>query len=1166
MGRNREVREPVVAEANETVSFGDLIRQYRLDARLTQAALAERAGISLRAVQDLERSVGRPQRETARRLAEALALTAERRVQFDRAATPAPRFRPTARSQAGRTGAMEGRPARDQGKLLELGGEQKCVTILIADVAGLTESVHGFEPDLADQLQSSIVPMLSEVIQRCRGTVNRVGGDGIMAIFGAPLAHEDDAVQACIAALALHEVFDGFAGRLGDERGLELSLHVALASSDVVLRSTGNDVSSAYTALGPAVRVATRLVQVAPGGTTLLTGETARAAEGYIRVRPFGSVAAGVASVGPSPAEAFELLGCQPPRTRFQRVLTSRQLTRLIGRGAELAALAIASAAARDGRGQIVALVGEPGVGKSRLIWEASDSARTDGWLVLESGAVSHAATPSYGPVIDLLRGYCGIEAHDNGMAIREKLTDRIFALDGALAPDLPALLALLDANLDDADWEALDPPRRRARTLSALKRLVLRQSQEAPLLLVFEDLHWIDGETQAFLDAVVESLPVARLLVLVSYRPEYEHQWVRKSCYAQLRVDALPAQHANELLGAILGDDAALHALRQLLIVKTEGNPLFLEESVRSLIDAGALVGERGAYRQAGPVDTIRVPDTVQTVISARIDRLEPEAKRVLQVAAVIGKDVPVSLLQAIVDVPDELDGSLTRLLATEFIYEAQLFPELVYTFKHALTHEVAYNSLLQERRRALHARIVDAIERSTEDRIAEQVDTLGHHAVRGQLWDKAVAYLRRAGQRDGARSASRQAARYFEQALDALNHLPNHRNAWELGIDIRLDLRNVLVPLAEFSSMFEHLQTAEALATALDDRHRLGWVSAYLAACYCNALKPREAEAAGLRAMEIADQLADFPLQVMSHFFVGLVYVYACRFRESLEPLTWNVERLRGELMYERLSAMSAMGEPGLPAIFTRSYLMRALAEVGDFEAALARGDEAVRLSELTDYPFSQALCLEALGYVHLRRGQIPQAIVVLERGLEICNQWQLHLSRYVIQAYLGYAYALIGQDAEAVELLAESAATDSGFHPALRVTMLGEAHLLAGRLDLAQQCVDRALAVAAVGEEHGSRAWALQLAAEVALAHGIESADRAAAHYRAALALATDLGMRPLQAHCRLGLGRLYRRIDRVADARAELSAAITLLNELRMALWLPEARADLAKARE
>jgi class 3 adenylate cyclase/tetratricopeptide (TPR) repeat protein len=1146
--------------ASERPSFGDLVRQHRLEARLTQASLAERAGISLRAIQDLERNVGRPQRETARRLAEALALTVERRAEFDRAAAPAPRSRAT----SGRpvpTAVGEAPAARHPDEVGDFGGEQKSVTILFAEVAGLTESVHGFEPDLADQLQSSIVPLLVDVVHRCRGTVNRVGGDGIMAIFGAPVAHEDDAVQACLAAVELHAVFDRFTGPLDAEHRMRLALKVGLASSEVVLRRSSNDLYGEYTALGPAVRVATRLGQLAARGTTLLTLETVRAAEGYIRVQPRGSVLAG--GLEPESAldiEAFELIGGQPGGTRFQRVVAVRQLTRMVGRDAELDALAVALGRARNGRGQIVALVGDPGVGKSRLIWEATHSAETDGWLVLQTGADSHGTASAYAPIIELLKAYCRIDARDDITSVREKLTQRILTLDGALAADLPPLLALLDAIVDDAAWEALDPPRRREWTFAALKRILLRQSQAAPLLVIFEDLHWIDGETQAFLDALVESMPAANLLLLVSYRPEYEHHWVRKTYYAQLRVDGLSSEGADELLDALLGDAAALQALKQLLILKAEGNPLFLEESVRSLADSGALVGERGNYHQARPIDTIRVPDTVQTVLSSRIDRLQPDTKQLLQLAAVIGKDVPYSLLRAIVDVPDDnLRGIVSHLLANEFMYEAQLFPELIYTFKHALTHDVAYGSVLQDRRRALHARIVDAIERTSEARIVEHVDTLGHHAVHGQLWDKAVTYLRQAGQRDAARSANREAARHFEQALDALNHLPNHRGAWELGIDIRLDLRNVLLPLDEFSSMFHHLQTAEALAIALDDRQRLGWVSAYLAAYYCNAFKPRQAEAAGLRAMSIAGEFATLPLQVMSHFFVGLVYVYASRFRDSIEPLSWNVDQLQGAVVYERF------GEPGLPAIFNRSYLMRALAELGEFETAGARGSECVRLSELSDYPLSQALSMEGLGYVHLRRGEIPQAIVLLERGLEVCERWQLHLSQYVVQAYLGYAYALAGSDAQAAPLLAESAATDWGFHPALRVTLLGEVHLLAGRLDAAQQCVDRALTLADLGEEHAGRAWTLRLAAEVRLANeGSESADWAAEQYTAALALATNLEMRPLQAHCHLGLGRLYRRMNRMQDARIELASAITMLQEMRMQRWLPEATAELSDA--
>jgi predicted ATPase len=393
-----------------------------------------------------------------------------------------------------------------------------------------------------------------------------------------------------------------------------------------------------------------------------------------------------------------------------------------VGRQTELTALHQGLERAGAGHGPVVALLGEAGVGKSRLVYEVVHSHRTQGWLVLESASVSYGKATPYFPVLDLLKRYAQVEDRDDTRTIRARVTGQVLTLDAALQETIPALLALLDALPEDSPFLTLDPPQRRRRTLDGLKRVLLRESQVQPLLLVFEDLHWIDTETQALLDGLVESLPTARLLLLVNYRPEYQHGWGSKTYYTQLRLDPLPPVSANELLHALLGDDSSLEPLKQLLIARTEGNPFFLEESVRTLVETGVLIGTPGAYRLAQAVPSIQVPATVQAVLAARIDRLPPEEKRLLQTAAVIGMEVPLALLQAIAELPEEaLNRGLAHLQAAEFLYETRLFPEREYTFKHALTHEVAYRSLLHERRRALHTQIVEALETLAGDRLAD-------------------------------------------------------------------------------------------------------------------------------------------------------------------------------------------------------------------------------------------------------------------------------------------------------------------------------------------------------------------------------------------------------------------------------------------------------------
>ena len=353
-------------------------------------------------------------------------------------------------------------------------------------------------------------------------------------------------------------------------------------------------------------------------------------------------------------------------------------------------------------------------MGKSRLTYEFIRAHQTYGWLILEASANSYSQAMPYRPIIDLLKVYFQLDAGDDRQMIRRKITDKVLALEATLQTILPALFVLLDVPVEDALWQALDPSQRRQRLMDVVKHLLLRESQIQPLILVAENLHWIDGETQAFLNHFVEGLPAARVLLLVSYRPEYQHGWTSKTYYTQLRLDPLPPASAAALLQNLLGDDAGLELLKQRLIARTEGNPFFLEESVRTLVETQMVVGNPGAYRLGRALPSIQVPATVQAVLAARIDRLPSEDKRLLQTAAVIGTEVPLRLLQAITELSEAaLHGVLAHLQTVEFLYETRLFPEREYTFKHALTHEVAYSSLLQERRRALHVRIVGAIER---------------------------------------------------------------------------------------------------------------------------------------------------------------------------------------------------------------------------------------------------------------------------------------------------------------------------------------------------------------------------------------------------------------------------------------------------------------------
>jgi tetratricopeptide (TPR) repeat protein len=813
-----------------------------------------------------------------------------------------------------------------------------------------------------------------------------------------------------------------------------------------------------YTAVGQTTHLAARMEQLAAPGSIVVAPETLRLARGYVAVKPLGPVKVKGMS---EPVDVYEVMSAGAVRTRLEQS-AARGFSRFVGRDAEMELLRGAFERAGRGHGQVVAVVGEPGVGKSRLFFEFIHSHRfsrgasaSGDWLVVETGSVSYGKATPYLPVIDLLKAYVQIDARDDVQKIREKVTGKLLTLDETLRPLLPALLALLDIPVDDRDWEALDPRGRRRYTHEAIKRLLLRESQRQPLCLVIEDLHWIDAETQAVIDGLVESLPAARLLVLTNYRPEYSHNWGSKTYYSQARIDPLLEASATELLGALLGDDASIRPLKPLLIERTEGNPFFLEESVRALVETGVLAGDAGRHRLAQPIGSIQVPATVQAILAARIDRLPSEAKSLLQSASVVGKDVPFAHLCAIAEQPEEaLRAQLAHLQAAEFLYETSLFPDLEYTFKHALTHEVVYGSMLNERRRALHGRIVEAIETLHPDRLGEHVERLAHHALRGEEWPKAVAYLRQAAAKAVARSANQD--------------------------------------------------------------------------------------------------------EVQANIQLGRAYRNLGESPRAIAAFKRNVDALVGDLQTERFG----MNSP--PAVASRVWIGLCLIDLGEFPAAMAMAEEAMRIAEAADDRYGLAYSQSRVGLTYLRQGDPERAIPWLERSLDGSRRFNFDLLSLIAAGPLGEARATCGETVEAFALLEQAAeqAASIRFVTILPdiLRALGEAYLLAGRLPEARHTAERMLELTrAAGQRHGETN-ALRILGEIHAGTNPAEASQAEASYREALAIAEQIGTRPLAAHCHLGLGKLYRRGGKQQEAQEHLTTAATMYHEMGMQFWLKRVEAE------
>jgi class 3 adenylate cyclase/tetratricopeptide (TPR) repeat protein len=1062
----------------------------------------------------------------------------------------------------------------------KLEGERKQVTVLFADIKGSTKLLETLDPEDAQKIIDPVLHVMMDAVHKYEGTVNQVLGDGIMALFGAPLAHEDHALRACYASLAMQDEMRGYRQRLGQSEESGLHIGIGMNSGEVVVRSIDTDLNIDYSALGHTTHLAARMQELAGPGIALMSASTLRQVEGFVHVQSLGPVQAKGVS---QPVEAYSLIGATTARTRVQAG-AARGLTPLVGRSTEIDIFNKLVQRVSTGRGQILAMIGEPGIGKSRLVHEFTRHQLPPGWLVLEGASASYGKATSYLPLVEMLRHYFGIASGEGSDDVQTRVVTQILELDSALKDAIAPILSLLGALPNenttdrDRDWLAqmpdipemirrfnsMDPQQRRRYILDALKRIWIRESRRQNLLLVFEDLHWIDHETQAFLDFLVESLPMARLLLLVNYRPEYNHLWSDKSYYTQLRVDPLQTSSAEELLSKLLGNNPDLSPLKQLLVKRTDGNPFFAEESVRSLVETGVVTGEKGAYRPALKIDDLVIPITVQSLVADRVDRLPLEEKHLLQTAAVIGMIFPFGLLRAVTELQDEeLYRCLSHLQSSEFIYETNLFPELEYSFKHALTNEVTYGGLLHHRRTDLHARVVKALEATLQTTSHDHIEKLAHHAFTGELWDKAAGYLKNAGDTAASRSSFRNAVLHFERALEALRHLPRSPENLRLGIDLRIEMRSALFVFNDFKRGFEFLEEAIEAAKALNDHERLGKLFTFMTAHWNLEGNSEQAVITGKQALKYIVGQRNIDSNIVAHNWLGVAYHNLGQFEPSIEELN------KALALIPEARKADFFGTNGIASVNCKSWLIRGLAQIGKFSETLRHRGEAIQTATERDYPLSIVFAYYAVGAVALIQGEFDEAIAALEHGLTVCEAAEIPVQRPLVVSALAAAYAFVGRFDEGLRLLESTADRSARITGAgSRQVPLGKAmgmvwdvqtYTLAGRHSEAESLARRVLAVFGESKHRGSEAWLKYLLGDI-LARSDPLSTQAEASYGESLILAQELGMRPLQAHCYLGLGQIHAQSKNAHVARSEIHAAGELYRAMRMPFWL--ARTDRA----
>jgi adenylate cyclase len=1026
-----------------------------------------------------------------------------------------------------------------------LEGERKQVTVLFADVIGSMELAESSDPEAWRAIMGRFFGLLSDGVHRFEGTVDKFTGDGIMALFGAPAAHEDHARRACFAALHLQQELAAYTAELRRTEGISLAVRMGLNSGEVVVGAIGDDLGMEYTAIGHTVGLAQRMESLAEPGKAYVTEHTAALVEGYVALEDLGEFEVKGAS---RPLRVHELTGVGAARGRLD-VSRARGFSRFVGRDEEMKVLEDALERAERGEAQVIGVVGEAGVGKSRLCHELAELARARGKPIYHVAAEAHTKSLPLAPVLQMMRAYFDVAELDAPQVARERIAGKLLLLDQSFADDLPLVFDFLGVSDPDHPAPRMDPDARQRQLLDVIKRLIRAQASREPGVTIFEDLHWLDPASEIFLASHVEASQGTRGVTILNFRPEYRAPWLSKSFYRQVALAPLGPDAIEEMLDYLLGSDPSLDGVSELVNERAVGNPFFTEEVVQSLVETGNLEGELGAYRLVRPIDETTVPASVQAILSARIDRLAAREKSVLQAAAVIGKEVPEPILRRVVDLePDDLEEALRHLIAAEFILEQELFPEVIYAFKHPLTQEVAYNSQLAERRAPIHGAVAEAIAEHQPERLDERAALIASHWESARRPLVAAQWYARAGTWVGT-SDPTSALRDWGKVRELTDSVPDEEGSPELGLAARIFSLQYAWRLGisheDAEATFKEAERMAAKAGDVASRAIL--LALYGGIRGTNDGDAQEAATLARQAVAIAEESGD-ALVYMSLGAASYSFFRVGEYRESIRMLDRALELADGN------TDVAAGIGVGCPYAYCLIFKGGAMVNLGELAAARESIDRGMALArEKGD--------IETVGWGHMWctwlayiEGEAGDVLTHARQTVEIADRIGDAFSRVWSWQWLGVAEILAEHWDRAIEALERSheiagerrTAADA---ESWRLNFLGQAYVGAGDVERGRSLIETALEAARASGQPPNESFAARALASTLIDHEWPQArERAEELLDRALELTQATGARGIEPMIHEARAKLADRLGDEEQRLHELEHARRLSAEI------------------